>query len=131
LLTQEDQLRCFRNVAQHLSRGGSFLVEAFVPDLSRLSARQSVRVGDITENEVHLDIARTDPVSQLITAQQVVVTEEGIRLYPVKIRYVWPPELDLMARLAGLKLKHRWADWRKGPFSADSRTHISVYERPR
>lgn len=128
LLTQEQQLRCFRNVAQHLSPRGSFLIEAFFPDLSRLSARQSVRVGDITENEVHLDIAETDPVTQQITAQQVVLTEQGVRFYPVKLRYAWPAELDLMARLAGLELKHRWGDWRKGPFSADSRMHISIYE---
>jgi SAM-dependent methyltransferase len=128
LLTQEEQVRCFRNVADHLSPRGSFLIEAFVPDLSRLSARQAVRVGDITENEVHLDISQNDPVGQQITAQQVVVSDAGIRLYPVKLRYAWPAELDLMARLAGLELKRRWGDWRKGPFSADSRIHISIYE---
>jgi len=128
LLTQDEQLRCFRNVAQHLSPQGSFVVEAFVPDLSRLSARQAVRVGDMTENEVQLDVSQIDPVNQQITAQHVVLTGQGIRLYPVKLRYVWPTELDLMARLAGLQLKHRWADWRKAPFSADSSMHISVYE---
>jgi len=128
LLTQEEQVRCFRNVAQHLSPQGSFLVEAFVPDLSRLSARQAVRVGDMTENEVQLDVSQIDPVNQQITAQHVVLTEQRIRLYPVKLRYVWPAELDLMARLAGLQLKHRWADWRQAAFSADSSMHISVYE---
>jgi len=128
LLTQEEQVRCFRNVAQHLSPQGSFLVEAFVPDLSRLSARQAVRVGDMTENEIQLDVSHIDPVNQQITAQHVVLTEQRIRLYPVKLRYVWPAELDLMARLAGLQLKHRWADWRKAAFSADSSVHISVYE---
>ena len=128
LLTQEEQVRCFRNVAQHLSPQGSFLVEAFVPDMSRLTARQAVRVGDMTENEVQLDVSQIDPVNQQITAQHVVLTEQRIRLYPVKLRYVWPAELDLMARLAGLQLKHRWADWRKAAFSADSSMHISVYE---
>ena len=127
LLTQEEQLRCFNNVARHLSPRGIFLIEAFVPDPSRLSVRQTVRVGDITENEVHLDVSQIDPVSQQITAQQVVLSEEGTRLYPVKLRYAWPTELDLMARLAGLTLKHRWGDWRKGAFSADSTMHVSVY----
>ena len=131
LLTQEEQVRCFRNVADHLNPRGSFLIEAFVPDLSRLSARQAVRVGDITENEVHLDISQNDPVSQQITAQQVVLTAQGTHLYPVKLRYAWPAELDLMARLVGLELRHRWGDWRKGPFSADSTMHISVYEHSR
>ncbi len=128
LLTQEEQLRCFRNVAQHLNAQGSFVIEAFVPDLSRFTRRQSVTVTDMSEDEVQLDVSRHNPVSQQITAQHIVLTEQGICLYPVKLRYAWPTELDLMARLAGLTLKHRWGDWRKGAFSADSTMHISVYE---
>ena len=128
LLTQEEQLRCFRNVADHLSPQGSFVIEAFVPDMKRFNGRQVIRVGDVRENELHLDASQLDPVNQQILAQHVVLTEEGIRLYPVKLRYAWPSELDLMARLAGLQLKHRWGDWRKVPFSADSGNHISVYE---
>jgi len=131
LLTQEDQLRCFRNVAQHLLPQGSFVIEAFVPDLSRFTRQQSITVADMSENEVQFDVSRHDPVSQQITAQQIVLTEQGIRLYPVKLRYVWPSEMDLMARLAGLQLKHRWGDWRKGAFSADSRVHISVFGHSR
>ena len=127
LLTQEEQLRCFRNAAEHLSPQGSFVVEVFNPDLSRFSGRQAVRVGRMNENEVQLDASQLDAVSQQIFSQHVVLTEQGIRLYPVKLRYVWPAELDLMARLAGLQLKHRWGDWRKAAFSADSGKHISVY----
>ena len=127
LLTQEEQLRCFRNVAEHLTQQGSFVIEAFVPDLSRFTSRQSVTVTDMSEDEVQLDVSRHDPVSQQITAQQIVLTEQGICLYPVKLRYAWPTELDLMARLAGLQLMHRWGDWRQSAFSADSRVHISVY----
>ncbi len=127
LLTQEEQLRCFRNAAEHLSPQGSFVVEVFNPDLSRFSGRQAVRVGRMNETEVQLDASQLDPVSQQISNQHVVLTEQGIRLYPVKLRYVWPAELDLMARLAGLQLKHRWGDWRKATFSADSGKHISVY----
>ncbi len=131
LLTQEEQLRCFRNVAQHLDPQGSFVIEAFGPDLSRFTKHQTVKVDRISEDEVHLEVSRHDPVAQQVTAQQVVVTEQGIRLYPVKLRYAWPTELDLMARLAGLQLRHRWGDWRKGAFSADSTMHISVYEHSR
>lgn len=129
LWTQEEQLRCFRNVAQHLNPQGSFVVEAFVPDLSRFSGRQAVRTVSMNENEVRLDASQLDPVNQQITSQHVVLTEQGIRLYPVKLRYVWPAELDLMARLAGLRLRQRWGNWRKAAFSADSGRHISVYER--
>lgn len=129
LLTQEEQVRCFHNVARHLSAGGSFVIEAFVPDLGRLTGRQVVRVGSIGEHEVHLDVSQHDPADQQIAVQHVVLSEKGVRLYPVKLRYAWPTELDLMARLAGLTLKHRWGDWRKGAFSADSKTHISVYGR--
>jgi len=131
LLTQEEQVRCFRNVAQHLSSEGSFAIEAFVPDLTRFSGHQSVRIGSLSENEVHLDISQHDPANQQITAQQIVLTEKGVRLYPVKLRYAWPTELDLMARFAGLQLMNRWGDWRKGAFSADSTTHISVYGHAR
>ena len=128
LLTQEEQLRCFRNAAEHLSPQGSFVVEVFVPDLARFSGRQAVSVGRMNENEVQLDASQLDPVNQQISNQHVVLTEQGIRLYPVKLRYVWPAELDLMARLAGLQLNRRWGDWQKAAFSADSGKHISVYE---
>ncbi len=131
LLTQEEQLRCLRNVARHLNPQGSFVIEAFVPDLVRFTKHQNVKVDRISEDEVHLEVSRHDPVAQQVTAQQVVLTEQGIRLYPVKLRYAWPTELDLMARLAGLRLRHRWGDWRKGAFSADSTMHISVYGHAR
>jgi SAM-dependent methyltransferase len=129
LLTQEEQLRCFRNVARHLSPQGRFVVEAFVPDLSRYTRRQTLQTVSTSENEVRLDASLLDPATQLITSQHVVLSEQGIRLYPVKIRYVWPAELDLMARLAGLQLKHRWGNWGKAAFSGDSGKHVSVYER--
>jgi SAM-dependent methyltransferase len=127
LLTQEEQLRCFQNVARRLSPGGHFLLELFVPDLCRYHGGQAFRTVGVSEREVRLDASQLDPVNQQITTQHVVLTEEGVRLFPVKLRYVWPAELDLMARLAGLQLKHRWGDWQKGPFSAGSVKHISVY----
>lgn len=128
LLTQEEQMRCMRNVAQQLGPAGSFVVEAFVPDLGRFSGQQALRVVSIGENEVRLDASQIDPVTQQITSRHIVLAEQGVQLYPVKLRYAWPTELDLMARLAGLQLKHRWGSWQKAAFSADSGKHISVYE---
>jgi SAM-dependent methyltransferase len=128
LLTQDEQVRCIGNVAKRLKLAGNFVVEAFMPDLSRFSGQQALRVVNIGENEVRLDASQIDPVTQQITSQHVLLTEEGIRFYPVKLRYVWPTEFDLMARLAGLRLKYRWENWHKSDFEIDSSKHISVYE---
>ena len=127
LLTQDDQLRCFDNVARHLSAGGAFVIEAFVPDLVRYRRGQDVRASHVGTGEVRLAVSQLNPASQQITSQQIVLTEEGVRLYPVKIRYVWPSELDLMARLAGLELRRRWEDWQRAPFTPGSGRHVSVY----
>ena len=129
LLTQEEQLRCFQSVAEHLTQEGVFLIEAFVPDLCRFDNHQTVRVVHLSQDLVHLDVARHSPVEQQITTQHVLLSEKGIRLYPVKLRYAWPSELDLMARYAGLTLKYRWGSWEKGEFTAESGKHISVYGR--
>jgi SAM-dependent methyltransferase len=129
LLTQEDQVRCFRNVAKHLAPQGSFLIEAFVPDPARFTARQAVRAFHVGDDAVRLEASQHDPATQQVTSQLVLLSEEGIRFYPVKIRYAWPAELDLMAQLAGLELRHRWSTWRKDPFTSSSTGHISVYGR--
>ena len=127
LLTQDEQVRCFQNVARHLGAGGAFVIEAFVPDLARYDRGQDVRAVRVGTDEVRLGVSQLDPVGQQITSQQIALTEEGARLYPVKIRYAWPSELDLMARLAGLGLRHRWEDWQRAPFAQGSSRHISVY----
>jgi len=129
LQTQEEQLRCFQNVAKFLSNEGVFLLEVFVPDLTRFSQGQTVRlVGQ--ENEcVRLDVSQHDLAVQQITSTHVHLSADGIQLIPVKLRYVWPSELDLMARHAGLKLKERWGDWGRAPFTGESSHHISVYDR--
>lgn len=129
LLTQEEQVRCFQNVARHLSPGGVFVIEAFVPDMTRFQGRQTVRAARVGADQVHLDVSQHDPVRQQVTVQHVVLSEQGIRLFPVQLRYVWPAEFDLMARLAGLQLKHRWSDWQRAAFSAESGKHISVYKQ--
>lgn len=129
LLSQEDQVRCFQNVAERLTADGLFLIEAFVPDLSLYDHGQMLRAASIKADSLSLNVASLDPVTQALTGQQIVITERGLRLYPVKLRFAWPSELDLMARLAGLRLRERWGGWRREPFTARSEKHVSVYER--
>jgi SAM-dependent methyltransferase len=130
LLTQDEQVRCFENVAVHLTPEGLFVVEAFVPTfLTRLRDNQYVDAEAIKVGEVRLDVGRHDPVTQRLEESHVVFTRDGVRLYPIVTRYAWPSELDLMARIAGLHLKERWGGWNREPFTADSSSHVSVYGR--
>jgi SAM-dependent methyltransferase len=129
LTTQQDQIRCFANVAQRLTAAGRFVIEVFVPDLARFDRGQSFRVEHVTTDEVDIDVSVHDPVAQIVTAQQVAITRAGTQLRPVQLRYAWPSELDLMAQLAGLELRDRWGGWDRSPFTASSGSHISVYAR--
>jgi hypothetical protein len=129
LLSQEDQVRCFLGVAQHLTDDGVFVLEAFVPDLARFDRGQRVEARAVETDRIRFDASVHDPVQQRVMSQHVVLSEQGICLYPVHIRYAWPSELDLMARLAGLRLQSRWAGWAQEPFTADSGNHVSVYAR--
>jgi SAM-dependent methyltransferase len=130
LLTQEDQVKCFMNVAHHLTEDGSFVIEALVPAfLYRLQNDQYVEAEAIEVNEVRLDVLRHDAGRQMIEESHVSLSTEGIHLNPVVQRYAWPSELDLMARIAGLRLKNRWGGWSQEPFGANSGTHVSVYGR--
>ena len=129
LLTQDDQVRCFENVAAHLTDDGSFVVEAGVPnDFYRLRNNQHVDAEAIGVDEVRLDVAQHDPVAQMLEESHVTLSREGIRLNPIVQRYAWPSELDLMARIAGLRLKERWDGWRRQPFTS-TRNCVSVYGR--
>ena len=130
LLTQDEQVRCFMNVAAHLTEDGVFVVEAFTPTyLTRLRDNQYVDAESIGVNEVWLDVGRHDPVKQLLVESHVALSGAGVRVYPIVCRYAWPSELDLMARIAGLRLKDRWGGWNGEPFTGDSRSHVSVYGR--
>jgi SAM-dependent methyltransferase len=130
LLTQDDQVRCFENVAAHLTDDGSFVVEAFTPTfLTRLRDNQYVDAEAIRVNEVWLDVGRHDPVTQRLEESHVVLSREGVRVHPIVTRYAWPSELDLMARIAGLRLKERWGGWNREPFTGASSMHVSVYRR--
>jgi SAM-dependent methyltransferase len=130
LRNQDEQVHCFRSIAEHLTPDGVFLVEAFVPDLTRFDRNQTVRAINLDNDRVRLDVSRHDPVAQNVISQHVHISAKGIQLYPVNLRYVWPSEFDLMARLSGLERKQRWGSWNKQEFSAESGKHISVYGRP-
>jgi ubiquinone/menaquinone biosynthesis C-methylase UbiE len=128
LISQEDQITGMRSVAHHLLPGGAFVIEAFVPDPSRFERGQRVSAIRVEPDLVALEVTRHDPIEQRSYSQHVLISEDGIRLWPVQIRYAFVAELDLMARRAGLRLRERWADWDRTPFSSDSPKHISVYE---
>lgn len=131
LLTQDDQVRSFENVAAHLTDNGSFVVEAFVPAfLARLRDDQYVDAKAVGVGEVRLDVGRHDPVTQRLEESHVHLSREGVRLFPIVTRYAWPSELDLMAHTAGLRLKERWGGWNREPFTAGSSLHVSVYGWP-
>ena len=128
-LTQDEQVRCFANVAGRLEPRGAFVVEAFVPDAALYDQGQRVETFDVRTDLVRLDVARHDQERQTVIGQHVVLTERGTRLYPFSLRYIWPSEMDLMARLAGLRLRERYGGWHHEPFTAASVFHVSVYDR--
>jgi SAM-dependent methyltransferase len=130
LLTQEDQVRCFQNVAAHLTDDGSFVVETFVPAfLYQLRNHQYVDAEAIEVDEVRLDVLRHDAAMQMLEESHVSLSPAGVHLNPVVQRYAWPSELDLMARIAGLRLKGRYGGWDREPFTSSSSAHVSVYGR--
>ena len=130
LLTQDDQVRCFENVAAHLEDDGVFLIEVFRPDfLYRLRDNQYVDAEGIEVDEVRLDVARHDPVAQLLDESHVILSRDRVRITPIVTRYAWPSELDLMARIAGLRLKERWGGWNREPFTGESKYLVAVYGR--
>ena len=129
LLTQEEQVRCFQNVAKRLTEDGTFVVEGFVPDMTLFNKGQNVRATTVTTNRVSIQASHHDPVRQRVKSEHVVFVNDQARLFPVEVRYVWPAEMDLMAQLAGLRLRHRWCNWSRQEFRSDSEKHISVYER--
>lgn len=128
--TQEGQVRCFARVARVLAPGGVFVVEAFVPDLARFDRGQRVNIAPgMTVDRVVIDATTVDRATQLLTFHKIVLSEAETNLYPGVIRYAYPSELDLMARLGGLRLRERWGGWEREPYTAASEWHVSVYER--
>ncbi|MEV7005470.1 class I SAM-dependent methyltransferase [Streptosporangium sp. NPDC051022] len=129
LTSQERQIDCFRNVAKILEPGGLFVIECFIQDLTEFDRHQLVATRALAENSVDMEFQLHDPVGQTVTYQRVTFDARGTTLRPLLLRYCWPSELDLMARLAGMRLRERYDDWDRTPFTAASRRHVSVYER--
>jgi len=127
LQTQDEQVRCFQNVAAHLAQGGAFVLEAFVPQSANFTG--GLKVTAVTDERIGLKASEHDPVRQRLKSQHVIIRDQEIRLYPVEVRYAWPAELDLMARIAGFRLRHRWSNWNRDTMGPNSERHISVYEK--
>ena len=128
LTTQAAQVACFRNVARHLEPGGSFVIEVGVPDLQRLPPGETLRVFD--RSATHWGIDEYDVANQGLISHHLDIVDGRIERFSAPFRYVWPAELDLMAQLAGMELRERWAGWTREPFTSESRQHVSVWEKP-
>jgi SAM-dependent methyltransferase len=128
LTTQDEQVACFANAAAHLEPGGAFVVEVGVPALRRLPPGETVRAFDVSA--AHLGFDEFDVAAQGLVSHHYRRVDGGLRVDSVPFRYVWPAELDLMARLAGMTLAERYAGWRGEPFTGESEQHVSVWRRP-
>ena len=128
LTTQDGQVACFENAAAHLRSGGRFVIEARVPEIQRLPPGQTVLPWRADRDGMSYYVY--DVVTQRLTGQHYHFVDGLVQASPIAMRYAWPAELDLMARLAGMRLQDRWAGWRREPFTALSPAHVSVYEKP-
>jgi SAM-dependent methyltransferase len=128
LTTQDQQVACFANAAAHLEPGGFFVIEVGVPDLRRLPPGEDARVFSHAPGYVGYD-RYVDLVAQQAVSHHFIADNSGVREFSTPFRYVWPSELDLMAKLAGMALSHRWSDWNRAPFTGDSTSHVSVWRR--
>jgi SAM-dependent methyltransferase len=126
LTTQDEQVACFANVAAHLEPGGCFVIEVEVPQLQRLPPGETVRPFLVSPTRLGFD--EIDVANQGLVSHHYFAVDGGLRGWSMPFRYVWPSELDLMARLAGMTLRERWADWTRAPFTSDSTAHVSVWE---
>lgn len=129
LCTQEEQVQCFRNAARHMSPGGRFVVELWVPGIRRFPPGQAAVPFEVTDRHVGFDTY--DMVTQQGTSHHFRRLDDGSTRYGYSnFRYIWPAECDLMARLAGMELEQRVADWHGAPFTSDSESHVSVWRKP-
>ena len=128
LTTQDDQVACFANVAAQLEPGGCFVIEVVVPQLQRLPPGETIHAFTVTPT--HLGFEEYDVATQIAFSHHYWVVDGQLETLSSPFRYVWPSELDLMARLAGMTLRERWSDWDRAPFTSDSRQHVSVWEKP-
>jgi SAM-dependent methyltransferase len=127
LTTQEEQVACFRNVADHLEPGGCFVIEVMVPRLRRLPPGERYQPFDVSPTHVGFD--EYDVALQGLVSHHYWIEEGEVEVSSPPFRYVWPSELDLMAQLAGMTLRERWSDWTREPFTSESAKHVSVWEK--
>ncbi len=130
LTTQDQQVACFMNAAAHLEPGGCFVIEIEVPDLRRLPPGEDARVFSHAPGYVGYD-RYTDLVAQQATSHHFVADGSHVNEFKTPFRYVWPSELNLMAQIAGMSRRDRWADWDRSPFTGESTSHVSVWEKAR
>ena len=128
LTSQDEQVQAFANAAAHLRPDGYFLIENYVPELRRLPPGETTHVFIATAD--HVGVEEYDVAAQLALSRHYWNLDGQLRTFSSTHRYAWPAELDLMARIAGLRLRHRWSDWHRAPFTGESRNHISVWEKP-
>jgi hypothetical protein len=128
LTSQAAQVACFRNAAAHLEPGGCFVIEVAVPDLQRLPPGETFHAFHVGETRWGID--EYDVASQGLTSHHFEIVDGRLERTSIPFRYAWPAELDLMAELAGMRLRERWSGWRREPFTSESRKHVSVWEKP-
>ena len=128
LTTQAEQVACFRNVAAHLEPGGCFVIEVGVPALQRLPPGETVLAFYVSETSWGFD--EFDVARQGLMSHHFRIVDGRVERVSIPFRYAWPAELDLMAQLAGMRLRERWSGWKREPFTSDSRKHVSVWEKP-
>jgi SAM-dependent methyltransferase len=129
LTTQEEQVSCFANAAAHLEPGGCFVIEVTVPDLRRVPPGERIRAFDVGQTHLGFD-EYTDFTGQMLYSHHYWIADGSLRTASTPHRWVWPSELDLMARLAGMTLRERWANWSREPFTDESTAHVSVWVKP-
>jgi SAM-dependent methyltransferase len=128
LTTQDAQVACFRNAAAHLPPGGCFVIEVMVPELRKLPAGQNAVPFQVSPGRWAFDLY--DTATQAMSSNYVEISGGRGEYRSIPFRYVWPAELDLMAQLAGMRLRERWGGWTREPFTSDSHEHVSIWEKP-
>jgi len=127
LTTQEEQVACFQNAAAHLRPGACFVIEVGVPDLQRLPPGETIRAFTVSDSRLGFD--EYDIAAQGLISHHYWIADGKVEVFAPPFRYVWPAELDLMARLAGMSLRERWGGWKREPFTSHSTMHVSVWEK--
>jgi SAM-dependent methyltransferase len=127
LTTQEEQVACFQNAAAHLKPGGCFVIEVGVPDLQRLPPGETIRAFTVSDSRLGFD--EYDIAAQGLISHHYWIADGKVEVFAPPFRYVWPAELDLMARLAGMSLRERWGGWKREPFTSESTSHVSVWQK--